>query len=165
MFSWWENCTKWPLNYFVEYIFLQMFYYPSCCCLCCCCCSCYCLFVFCVFVVVVLLLFQVQMAKIFKTSNRLVGHVTCVMNLRLYENTDTDLIRGHGRCKVNYALNDFLLSYSKKPPKIYNFAHAYCRMPELYILFSSGIKTGKTTVSLRKHAYSNILKILPPKKK
>ena len=57
-------------------------------------------------------------SKIFKTSKIMAGK----MNLRFFEDTDTDLVRGHVLCKDKLYSDDFLLSYSKQLSKIYNFA-------------------------------------------
>ena len=47
-----------------------------------------------------------------------------VLDFCLFEDTGTDIVRGHGSCEGQlYMYPDvFLLLYPKQPPKIYNFA-------------------------------------------
>ena len=67
-----------------------------------------------------------------------------VMDLRLFQNTRTDLVRGHGMCKGNLhpSIIFFHIQSNHRKYTVVLISDAY--LPELYILINSGIKVGKT---------------------
>ena len=69
----------------------------------------------------------------------MVAHVSC-NQLKPFNDNDTDVIRGQGKCKGKLYSDDFLISYSKQPPKHTILLISTAELPELFILTNSGIK-------------------------
>ena len=94
-------------------------------------------------------------SKGLKTRNKMVGYVSCNQLLPLITAGES----------VICTSDDFLLSYSKQPSTIHNFAKIYCRISWTMILTNSGMTAGKNTLKQREKmelhfTEPNALKIL-----